>query len=203
MATGSYRRTIIRGVGRAGALPIAGFAVHQLRYLLAYGSAASAMLQRQGHSYLHSVVPWMVLALGLAVGGLLSSLGRALSGRTTLPRLGLSLTGLWLSCSVCLIAIYCSQELLEGTFATGHPAGLAGVFGSGGWWAIPTALCVGLVLAAVLHGACRLVREVALRHRAGRAAGRRTRIDVPRPAPLALPRLAPLAAGWCDRGPPR
>ena len=38
-------------------------------------------------------------------------------------------------------------------FATGHPAGLTGIFGYGGWWAIPAALCVGLVLAAVFHGA--------------------------------------------------
>ncbi len=31
----------------------------------------------------------------------------------------------------------------------GHPAGLVGVFGYGGWWAIPVAICIGLVLAAV------------------------------------------------------
>lgn len=85
-----------------------------------------------------------MLALGLAVGGFLSCLGRALAGQATGPRYGCSLLGLWLSCTACLLAVYSSQEVLEGLFATGHPTGIAGVFGGGGWWAIPAAACVGL-----------------------------------------------------------
>jgi hypothetical protein len=193
------RRAIGQGLARAAVVPIAAFAVHQLRYLLAFGTGASAELQRQGHSYLHSVAPWLVLGLGLATGAFLSSLGRALSGQTTLPRYGFSLLGLWLTCSVCLIAIYASQEFLEGLFATGHPGGLPGIFGYGGWWAIPAALCVGLVLAALLHGARWLLREVAARHthRFPTALARSVR-----PVGALLPRLAPLALGWCGRGPP-
>ena len=103
-----------------------------------------------------------------------------------------------------LLAIYASQEFLEGLFATGHPAGVAGVFGYGGWWAIPAALCVGLVLASLLHGARWLaarggVAAGAPRPRVG--AARRTR--APRPVDVLLPRRAPLALGWCGRGPPR
>ena len=56
-----------------------------------------------------------------------------------------------------------AQEFLEGLFATGHPGGLAGIFGYGGWWSIPAAVCVGLVLAAVFHGARWVLDEVAQR----------------------------------------
>jgi hypothetical protein len=196
------RRAIGQRVARAAVVPIAAFAVHQLRYLLAFGTGASAELQRQGHSYLHSVAPWLVLGLGLAAGALLSSLGRALSGQTTLPRYGFSLLGLWLTCSVCLIAIYASQEFLEGLFATGHPGGLPGIFGYGGWWAIPAALCVGLVLAALLHGARWLLREVAARHAHRLPTALARSVHPAPPVDALLPRVAPLALGWCGRGPP-
>ena len=189
-------------MARAAVVPLAAFAVHQLRYLLAFGNGAGAELQRQGHNYLHSVVPWLVLALGLAVGAFLSLLGRAMSGRASLPRYGLSLFGLWVVCSAALIAIYTCQEFLEGLFATGHPAGLVGIFGYGGWWAIPAALCVGLVLAALFHSARWLLHEVAVRRaRVTVEAGGRA-APVRRPFAPALPRLAPLALGWCGRGPP-
>jgi hypothetical protein len=195
-------RGLGHGLARAAVVPVAAFAVHQLRYLLAFGAGGSAELQRQGHSYLHSAVPWLVLAIGLSAGAFLSSLGRALSGQRTVPRFGLSLLGLWLTCAACLLAIYSSQEFLEGLFATGHPAGMAGVFGYGGWWAIPAALCVGLVLAALLHGARWLLREVAARRgRTEAPAAQRAQRPLPPPSAY-LPRLAPLALGWCGRGPP-
>ena len=139
------------------------------------------------------------------------ALGRALGGQRSLPRYTLSLAGLWLVCSACLVGIYVAQEFLEGLFATGHPGGLAGIFGYGGWWSIPAAVCVGLVLAAVFHGARWVLDEVAQR-----------RIDLlcgraPRPARLPRPRdvvaAAAVAAGrWLvgsrsselgpDRAPP-
>jgi len=197
------RRAIRHGLARAAVVPIAAFAVHQLRYLLAFGAGASAELQRQGHSYLHSVVPWLILALGLSAGAFLSSLGRALSGQTTVPRYGLSLIALWLTCSACVLAIYASQEFLEGLCATGHPAGLPGIFGYGGWWAIPAALCVGLVLAALLHGARWLLHEVASRRGTRPRVAPARHFRGPRSLDALLPRLAPLALGWCGRGPPR
>ena len=54
----------IAGFAYIALLPPAAFAVHQLRYWLAYGSRAGIELQRTGHSYLHSVVPWLVAAVG-------------------------------------------------------------------------------------------------------------------------------------------
>jgi hypothetical protein len=181
----------------------AAFAVHQLRYLLAYGGGASAELQRTGHSYLHSLVPWLVLILALCAGAFLRSLGRAFAGQTSLPRYTLSLAGMWMACTVALIGIFACQELLEGLFTTGHAAGLAGVFGFGGGWAIPASLCIGLVLAAWLHGARWVVRAVASR-RAGRpmpAAGHPALVlRYPRLALLTPPQ--PLIDGSCSRGPP-
>jgi hypothetical protein len=201
MAVRADRPAALRGLARAAVLPAAAFAVHQLRYVLAYGGGAGAELQRQGHSYLHSLVPWIVLVLALAGGAFLSALGRALKGQRSLPRFGLSLLGLWLVCAVCLVAIYAVQELLEGVFLTGHPAGLSGVFGYGGWWAAPAALSVGLVMAALLHGARWVLDEVAARC-AQRSARRRLQPLALRPAEMVAPRPAPMAAGWCGRGPP-
>ena len=204
MIAGAHRRSAARGLARAGVVPAAAIAVHQLRYLLAFGPAASAELQRQGHSYLHSVAPWIVVALAWAAGAFLSALGRAMSGHTSVPRYGLSLLALWLVCATSLVVIYSGQEFLEGLLATGHPAGLVGIFGYGGWWAIPAALCVGLVLAVVLHGARWVLNEVASR-RATTLSSSSSSAPAgapPRPAGVCLPRLTPLALGWCGRGPP-
>ncbi len=183
-------------------MPAAAFAVHQLRYWLAFGSQAGYELARQGHSYLHSVVPWIVLMIAVAVGAFLRALGRAFGGHRSLPRYTLSFAALWLVCSACLVAIYATQEFLEGLFLTGHPGGLVGIFGFGGWWAIPAAVAVGLVLAAAFQGARWILREVSDRYRRRRAAVRTRPLSRPAPRGLALPRLAPLANGWSGRGPP-
>src|ERR1700761_5061929 len=139
MMAGADRRSALRGLARAAVVPAAAIAVHQLRYWLAFGNTAGIELQRQGHSYLHSVAPWIVVALAWGVGAFLSALGRAMHGQTSVPRYGLSLVALWVIYAVSLVVIYTGQELLEGLLATGHPAGLVGVFGYGGWWAIPAA----------------------------------------------------------------
>jgi hypothetical protein len=201
MLAGADRRSVVSGLARAAVVPAAAIAVHQLRYWLAFGSGASVELQRQGHSYLHSAAPWVVVALAWAVGAFLAALGRAMNGQTSAPRYGLSLLALWLICAASLVAIYSGQELLEGTLATGHPVGLAGIFGYGGWWAIPAALCVGLVLAALLHGARWILHEVAARC-AGPALAPSSGARRPRASGVSLPRLGPLALGWSGRGPP-
>lgn len=181
-------------------MPAAAIAVHQLRYWLAFGPAASSELQRQGHSYLHSIAPWIVVALAWAVGAFLSAMGRAMSGQRSAPRYGLSLLALWVVSAASLVVIYGGQEFLEGLLATGHPAGIGGIFGYGGWWAVPAAVCVGLVLAALLHGARWILNEVAARRAPAPPSSSATAL--PRPRGVTLPRLAPLALGWCGRGPP-
>ncbi len=196
-------RSVIRGLARGALMPAAALAVHQLRFELAYGHGAGLELARQGHSYLHSLVPWIVLLIGVGAGGFLWALGRALGGQRSLPRYTLTLAGLWIVCTGCLIWIYIVQELLEGALATGHPAGLSGVFGYGGWWAIPAAACVALVLAALLHGARWVLDEVAERRAEGGLSAPAARVGARlRPRDALWPRISPLAGGWSGRGPP-
>lgn len=195
-------RARVAGFASVTLLPPAAFAVHQLRYMLAFGGHAGLELQRTGHSYLHSVVPWLVVLVALAAGGFLRSLGRAFAGHTSVARFTLSLTAMWLVCSVALVAIFAGQEFLEGSFATGHAAGWAGIFGYGGWWSIPAALSVGLVLAALLHGARRLVQEVARRRASPYLVAIGAALRPARPRDAVMVRPMPLVSGWSGRGPP-
>ncbi len=196
------RRSMAARLARPALLVPAAFAVHQLRYLLAYGAGTGAELQRTGHAYLHSVVPWIVALIALLAGGFLRALGRAFSGQTSPARFSASFSALCVACSAALLAIFICQEFLEGVFATGHPAGLAGIFSYGGWCAIPAAISIGTVIAAVLHGACWVVGEVARLHRR-RIVAPRPLARCPRPPAAAfVAGPAPIAAGWSGRGPP-
>jgi hypothetical protein len=198
-------RSLLRGLGRAAPMPAAALAVHELRFELAFGGNAGAVLAHEGHSYLNSVAPWLVLLVGVGAGAFLWALGRALAGQRSLHRYTLSLAALWLATSACLVGIYVAQELLEGMLVTGHPPGLEGVVGYGGWWAIPAALCVGFVLATVFHGARWVLDEITER-RSTRAAP----LLPPRavslwrmPVAIVPTRAVALACGWSGRGPPR
>lgn len=203
MVVARGRWTVVRLVGRAALVPAAALAVHQLRFALAFGSGAGAALARQGHSYLHSLAPWIMLLVAIAAGAFLSALGRAMSGQRSLSRYTMSLGALWLLCTTCLVAIYVAQEFLEGLLAAGHPAGLAGILGYGGWWSIPVAASVGLVLAAILHGARWVLDELTRRHAGPERVVMLQRTACSRSRDVLLPRLAPLAGGWSGRGPPR
>jgi hypothetical protein len=141
-------------------LPIAAFAVHQLRYELAYGPHASAALAAQGHGYLDSMGPWLAVLLALGLGSFLTRLARVAGGRAEL-RARRSFAGLAALASVALLTIYSVQEWLEGVFAVGHPAGLEGVFGHGGYWAVPLSVLAGLLVASLLRFASAAVEVVA------------------------------------------
>jgi hypothetical protein len=199
----AHGRALVHGGIRAGLVPAAALAVHQLRFTLAFGGGAAREMALQGHSYLHSITPWIVLSLALAAGSFIRAVGRAMAGQRSAPRYALSLTALWLLCTACLLAIYVTQECLEGLFLVGHPAGVAGIFGYGGWWAIPAALCVGLILAAIFHGARWALDEVARRNAPSVTKPPSQDLTPARPVDALLPRLAPLAAGCSGRGPPR
>jgi hypothetical protein len=197
----SQRRSVVTRLAPLTLMPAAAFAVHQLRYWLVYGDRAGSVLARQGHAYLHSLAPWLVGLMALAAGVFLRALGRAFHGHVSVRRYALSFAALWFACAAALVAIYALQELLEALLATGHPAGVAGVFGYGGWWAVPASVLVGLVVAALLHGARWVLQATAgacaARVRVRRRADcQRTLVDV------LVPRPAPVAAGWSGRGPP-
>jgi hypothetical protein len=187
----------------AGLFPVGAFAVHQLRYGLAFGDDASRELADQGHAYLHELTPWIVLALAVGVGGLIARLARAWHSGESDRGSGRRLAVLWALAAAGLFSIYVGQEFLEGLFATGHPQGLAGILGDGGLWALPAAIAVGGLLALVIRGGRALVARVArLRRERPRIAPARAPARVARPASLVLPRPAPLAGASAGRAPP-
>jgi len=120
--------------------------VHQLRYAIGYGHDSGHALARQGHAYFDVLLPF-VAALGLVA---LASIVRAPVARTDGRRRSFART--WAIIVAALVAAYVAQELFEGLLSSGHPAGLAGVFGAGGWTAIPLAIPVALLVALGLRG---------------------------------------------------
>jgi hypothetical protein len=181
------------------AVPAAALAVHQLRYSLAYGSRAGTELAAQGHSYLHSLVPWIVLSLGLPASGFLRDVvGAARTGRG--PAAARSLPAQWVLTTAVLLGVYAVQESLEGLFAAGHPGGAGGVVGHGGWWAVPASAVLAALLVVLLRAGRAVVRLAA-----ARAPRRRRLASLPLVLPTLSPLLqpAPLALAAAGRAPPR
>jgi hypothetical protein len=176
-------------------LPAGAFVVHQLRYWLAYGPQANTQLADQGHAYLGSLVPWLVLATAAALGG---RLVRVAVLRRDASRVR-SLAAVWATCAVALVAIYGAQESLEGVLVQGHPGGLGGVFGHGGWWALPASAGVALAIALLVRVGAALERFAARPKLAFAASPLRARRPCT-PQPVSLRPLATAAAG---RAPPR
>jgi hypothetical protein len=103
--------------------------------------------------------------------------------------------------AVTLVAIYAAQELLEGLLSTGHPDGLAGVFGGGGWWSVPIAVAFGAAIALFRRGADAAVAAIS-RLRLRRVRPPACPRDLPKPAEVFLPALTPFAAAAPGRAPP-
>jgi predicted nucleic acid-binding protein len=184
---------------RAAALLGAGsLAVHQLRYMAGYGQDPASALSQQGHAYLSALTPLLTAVLVLAVGEIVHRLARRGGGAAVdRPR---SLSRLWAGSTVCLALMYAAQEWAEGQLAAGHPAGVAGVLGHGGWTALAFAALVALAISVALRGAA-----AALATRpAGRApharARRTTAVRFAPPAPRAP--LDAVARHLAGRGPP-
>ncbi len=204
-------QTVPPALRGAALMPGAALAVHQLRYELTYGHHTGQVLAAQGHAYLFSMTPWIVLlatlALGVSLGVLArrwaSAPGAAGASGPAAARSRHPFLRLWLLATVTLVAVYAGQEFLEGLFASGHPGGLAGIFGHGGLWAVPIAAGIGGVLALALSGGAAVV--AALRPSRRRLPSMRDAVAalvlVP-PAP-ALVRSAPLSRAAAGRAPPR
>jgi dolichol kinase len=178
--------------------PAAVYAIHQLRFELGYGSGSDAALAAQGHGYLDSLAPWLALLLALGFGSFLARLIGAASGRPdSRPRR--SLAGLAAVASALLCLSYVAQEWLEGAFAAGHPAGFAGVFGHGGWWAVPLSALAGVAVAALLRLATTAVEAVS---RPSAQTALVPGITLLRPASAPVIVLSPLARRLAGRAPP-
>jgi hypothetical protein len=132
---------------RAIALLAAGAAaIHQLRYAIGYGNEATRELASTGHAYLAFVLPFVAALAGVALARMLRV------PFTPPPGERVSLRRLWAAAFAVLVGIFIAQELLEGSLAAGHPAGLEGVFGSGGWTAVVLAAPTALLIALGLRG---------------------------------------------------
>lgn len=127
-----------------------GLAVHELRYLLAWGGSAQRVEAQQGHGYLTAAAPAVA---GLVVLALAAFLLRLLGPRRREGGSAPGFRALWTGCAGLLIALYAVQETVEGALADGHPGGLAALLAHGGWTAVPLAVVVGGVLGLVLREA--------------------------------------------------
>jgi hypothetical protein len=136
-------------------LLVGSFLVHQGRFLIAHGDGASRALDATGHGYLLALEPLIGVLLATLVADLV---GRLLLGdhATGPPR---NRVAVWLVGS--LLAVYTGQELLEGLVSAGHADGLAGVFGHGGWIAVPLAVVVGTTLSLFVRPTSALVVRAA------------------------------------------
>jgi len=174
-------------------------ALHELRYLIGYGGDAGHALAAQGHGYLDAVTATVALALVAALAVLIAAVVRV--GAPAAARTPRPWRVRWLAASGALLAVFVAQELVEGALSPGHPAGVAGVAGNGGWIAVPLALAIGAVVAVLLRGAEAVIARFAPSPRRPRL--RPPRIALPR-APLHEPprAVALLAAPGAPRAPP-
>jgi hypothetical protein len=186
---------------RAGALlTSAALALHELRYLIAYGHHSQRALTEQGHAYLGFVHVLAGALLALAAGALLTRVvraGRTGVGEASPPRFAV----LWLGASLALVAIYSGQELLEGLLASGHPAGLAALTAQGGLVVLPLATLLGGAVALGLRGAAALVTAMA-RRRARRGRARSAFVPAAPRAVLPQSQASVLARHLAGRAPP-
>jgi hypothetical protein len=180
-------------------MPAAALVVHQARYTLAYGVRANAELAAQGHAYLHSVVPWTILALGIGASLFLRRLAHAARTGTSGAFTRLSATALWSVTTFGLLTIYALQETLEALSASGHPAGWSGVFGHGGWYAVPAAAVVAFAVVALLRAGRAVLR---LASRFAPRAARLSTASLRLPSSVALVAATPLALAAAGRAPP-
>ena len=133
------KRSLPRWYGVALA-PAGAWAVHELRYGLAFGSSASGELAHQGHrlSLRCRSSCWLP---ALALGAFMLRLARTLdsgaaSGRSRLLRL-------WSRGTQGCSRYSPARSSLEGAFAAGHPEGLAAVIGRADGWRLRLHVAVG------------------------------------------------------------
>ena len=181
----------------AALVSVGALVLHDLRYRVGYGRHVHEAVATQGHRYL-SWVAGLVIALAAAAAcALVVALLRS-RRRPGAPR---SFAQSWLGASAGLVAIYTVQELLEGELASGHPGGLGGVVGHGGWTALLFACALGALIALASRGAD---QALALRPLASVRPAPARAVSGARPVPgrITAPRVPVLALNLAGRAPP-
>jgi hypothetical protein len=150
--------------------------------------ALRAAFSNWGHvSRLPIATTWILIPLALGAALMLREAGRGLVSQLPRPRWSPRFAAVWAGSSGVLFAAL---------LASGSS------LGSGSWISITLAVCLGLVLAASLPGARRLLWSLARLHRRIPVRIRTPDVPIPCAATLSAPVRAPLLAGWSDRGPP-
>jgi hypothetical protein len=191
------------GLRGAVLLPLGAYAVHQARYWLAFGDHANEALDAQGHAYLAAFATPLALLVAIGLGLFLSRVARAWhTGEGPTWRAGFLRT--WLAATVLLVALYVGQETLEGLLTSGHPEGVAGILGGGGWIALPAAMIVGEAIAAVMWLGTAVVAWASKRQRTARTAPLHAASPAAmrRRRPSGVRRRVPLATRAAGRAPP-
>jgi hypothetical protein len=207
----SLNRLVSPRLRAAALMPAAVLTVHQARFMLAFGGSSGEELEKEGHQYLSALAAPIAMSVAIVVGLFLARLasawrdgareGDARGGAASDPASWRGFLHLTLLIAASLLALYSCQELLEGMLSNGHPEGFNGVFGDGGWWAVPLSLICGVAIAAALRGARAAIRWVVSRRRRPTTSHERP-AAAPRPRRLALPRPVPLAGAAAGRAPP-
>jgi hypothetical protein len=138
------------GVRVVALIAVGGLWVHDLRYQAGYGHDADRALAESGHGYLGAVALLVGALTILAVGHFVLELVWARRVRA-LRRVPLWWT--WLLFTAALLALYLTQEALEGWLHVGHPAGLDALTGHGGWVVLIAAPALAALLAMLQRGA--------------------------------------------------
>lgn len=186
----------------AALLPAAALAVHQLRYVLAYGGDYARELSSRGDSYTEWLVPvcgaLLALGLGVVVGRAAEAWRTGAAGRSR----RLTWRALWCALTLTLVVCFCVQEWLEILLDPGHAGTFTGIFASGGWTALPAAAAIAAVSATVVRGARVALAAIARRSRAcSQPRGQGASPGRPRGHVAFVP-MTPLAACSAGRAPP-
>jgi len=194
----SMRRRPGSTLRSAALIALAALAVHQLRYLLAFGSDAHTELLRQGHAYLFQSLPVLI---GFGISAIAAGLVRAvLRGPAGAAIESHRLRALLYATSIA--AVFAVQETAEGLLFAGHAGGIAAVFAAGGWLALPLVILFGGLCAALDGGLAKLESLVA-RGESRRPRPRAQRCHCLTGSRTAVPLASlPLAFGLARRPPP-
>lgn len=195
---GSELRRVARCRWRMVVFPASVFAVHQLSYLLAYGSDAGTELSAHGDHYVAAAMVAVALAALSLVPGLVRLLG-AWRGRTRPAMSSVPLWLAWLGWTLALVAGFCALEGLEIVLEPHHVGGVVGVLGNDGWWALPAAAFVGAVMTLLLRGGRALLAIVT--HSRGSRRVRTASVRHPS-RPARASRRLPMASCAPGRAPP-
>ncbi len=177
-------------------------AVHELRYLLAFGARAGHQLSARGDSYVGTASGLAGLLLLLAAAGLLGALARARSGQADGGANGLGPWRSLIAWTVLLTLGFVAVEAIEMVFESAHPAGLNGILGSGGWWALPASAIVAGLFTLLRRGARALVRRASRRRGRGRNPDVAARPSARQSQRSRRPRRTPLGGRAAGRAPP-